>query len=71
MTVFALVTEASKKSDNVILNWISYIYYSLRFYKNKKNEVRALINFDSKINILISAYALKLNLKICLTGIRA
>lgn len=70
MAIFILVTEISKK-DEVVLDRVLYIYYLFRFYKNKKNEMQALINFNNKVNAITPVYALKLDLKICYTNIRA
>ena len=53
------------------VNWVLYIYYPLRFRKDKKNEVQALINSSSKVNIMMLAYALKLGLKICRINVGA
>ena len=58
LAIFAPVNKASKK-DDVILDWVPYIHYLIRF---KKDKVQALIDFDSKINAIIPAYALKLDL---------
>lgn len=64
--ISALVTEASKE-NNIILNWVLYINYLIWF---KKNKVQALINSDSKVNVIISIYTLKLGLQVCHTNIR-
>lgn len=65
------ITKASKKDDNIILDKILYIYYLLRFYKDKKNKVRVLINSNSKCNIIILAYVSELGLKVREINIRA
>lgn len=39
----------------LLLERVPYIYYLLRFWKNK-NNVRVLINSNSKINIMTLAY---------------
>lgn len=70
VATFVPVIEASKEDDNIILDKILYIYYPLRFYKDKKNKIQALINFSSKINIMILVYASKLDHKICQTNIK-
>lgn len=57
--------EASKKDDDLILNKVLYIYYLFYFCKNKKNKVQALIDFGNKINVMVSAYAIKLDFKTC------
>lgn len=56
LVVSALVIKASKK-DNLMLEKVSCIYYSVWF---KKNKVKVLIDFNSKINAMILAYASKL-----------
>lgn len=63
-----LRTEANIK--NIILNKVSYIYFLLYFYKNKKNKVQAIIEFDNKINARITAYTLKLDIRVYCTNIR-
>ena len=57
----ALVTDASKKDPEVILNWIPYIYYPIQFHKNKET-IWALIDSSSKVNAMTLAYAKKLGL---------
>ena len=51
------ILNTSKKDIN--LNYILYIYYLVCFQKNR-NNVEALINFGSEINIKSFAYTLKL-----------
>ena len=63
------VTETSIE-DIVVLNQVSCIYYLIWFKKNKI-QVQALINFNSKINAIISGYASKLGLKVCFTNVEA
>lgn len=60
LAIFMLMIEVSKK-NNVNLLKIPYIYYLIQF---KKTEIQALINFDSKINIMPFAYIAKLGPKI-------
>lgn len=67
LATFTLVTEANKK-DYIVLERISYIYY---FFWFKKDKVKALIEFDSKINNMTLEYASKLGFKICFTNVRA
>ena len=50
------MTDISKK--DVTLDYILCIYYLIYFLKNK-NNVKALINSTSKINVLTSIYILK------------
>lgn len=65
MATFILVTNASKKDNDIVLDRILYIHYLLHFCKDKKNKVQAFINFGDKVNVMISEYVLKLGLKIC------
>lgn len=67
MANFAPITEAGKK-DDMIVERVFCIYYSVWF---KKNEEKALINFGNEVNIMTSEYTSKLGLKICSTDIRA
>lgn len=55
-------------NENVVLNQILYFYYPLWF---KKNEVQALINSGSKINIKTLVYVLKLDLQVRYTNVKA
>lgn len=71
LTTFALVTKASKKDNDIILNRTLYIHYLLCFCKNKKNKLQALINSYGKINAMTLAYALELSYKVCQTNIKA
>ena len=68
LTTSAPVTEASQEND-VFLDWVLYICYPI-WFKKSKVQVQALINSDSKVNVMTSGYALKLGLKVCLTNIR-
>lgn len=61
-----MVTKASKK-DNMMLKRVSYIYHFIWF---KKDKVRLLINFDNKINVIISVYTSKLGLNTRHTNVR-
>ena len=70
MAIYAPMTEASKK-DKVVLERVQCIYYPLRFYKDEKNEVRALINLGSKVNAMTPTYTAKLGLKVRYTNVRA
>ena len=58
--------ETSKK-DDVALDWVSFIYYSIWF---EKNEFQALINFGSKVNVMTPVYALKLDPRICYINVK-
>lgn len=67
MLTFTPKTEANKQ-DDLVLKKVSYIYYSILF---KKDKIKALFDFSSKINAMSLGYALKLVLKICHTSIKA
>ena len=56
------------KKDDVALKGILCIYYPIKF---KKNEVEALINSSSEINVMALVYAAKLGLKVYYTNVRA
>lgn len=77
--VFASVTpasmiEATKKADNkaedeaVSLERVQCIYYSLRFWKNTA-DIEGLIDFSSKVNAMIPAFAFHLGLKVWHTNV--
>lgn len=63
------MTQVSKK-DEVILERVLYIHYRLYFQKNTI-EVKTLIDSGSEVNAIIPGYALKLDLKIRHTNVRA
>ena len=65
------MTEASKEDDDVALARVPCIHYPLRFRKDKKNEVRVLINSGSKVNAMTPAYASKLGLRVRRTDVGA
>ena len=65
-TTSSSVTEAS--GEDVALDRVPCIHYPVQF---KKNEVRALIDSDSKVNAMTPGYASKLGLKICHTNVGA
>lgn len=58
-------------NKNIVLKQLPCIYYLLRFYKNQKSDVQALIDFSSKVNAITLAYALKLGFRTCHTDVRA
>lgn len=62
-----LVTRTSKE-DNVALEQILYIYYLIRF---KKNKVQALINLNNEVNAITPVYVSKLGLQIYHTNVEA
>ena len=54
------MTEANQENV-VVLDWVPCICYPIWF---KKNEVQALIDSGSKVNVMTPKYALKLGLKV-------
>ena len=67
----ALVTEASKEAQKIILDWEPCIYYPVQFRKDKKATIRALIDLDSKVNAMTPAYAKQLGLHVQKTDVGA
>lgn len=63
-----LVTYIRKKDTT--LNCILYIYYLVFFWKSD-NIIKTLINYNSKVYIITSIYALKLSFCICKTDAEA
>lgn len=72
------MTKASIKADSIInpsfkasatnnstlpLEHILYIHHLIYFNKDQ-DEVRALLDFDNKVNTITPAYAVKLSFKI-------
>ena len=55
-----LVTGA-KKTQKVILNQISYIYFLMQFQIDKEATIWALIDLSSNVNIMTLAYAKRLS----------
>lgn len=64
------VTIASKE-DDVALKQIKYIYSLLYFRKNNENNVRILIDFNSKVNAITLVYTAKLSFKLYFTNVKA
>ena len=59
----ALVTGASKKAPEVVLDWVPCIYYLVQFRKDKEGAIiQALINSGSKVNAMTPAYTKQLGL---------
>lgn len=56
------MTEVSKKNE-VVLKRVPYIHYLLHFRKDIV-KVKTLLDFGSKINTMMPAFALKLGLKV-------
>ena len=65
------MTSASKKTLEVILNRVSYIYYLAQFRKNKRATIWALINSHSKVNAITPAYTKKLGFQTRKTDVGA
>lgn len=63
------MTKASRK-DEIVLEKVLCIYYPLCFCKDII-EVKVLLDSDSKINAITSAYAAKIGLKIRPTNFKA
>lgn len=66
-TISIPVTEISKKK-NIILEKVLFIYYLLCFQK-KTLEIKALIDFNCKVNTITPIYALKLGFEIRNTNV--
>ena len=67
----ALVTEVSKKNQEVILDRVPCIHYPMQFRKDKKATIQALINSGSKVNAITPAYAKQLGLQVRKTNVGA
>ena len=52
------------------MDWVFYICYPI-WFKKSKIQVQILIDFGSKINTITLEYVLKLDLKVCLTNVKA
>lgn len=63
------MTEASR--EDMVLEKIVYIYYPLRYCKDKENEMQTLINSGNKVNIMMLVYASKLDLRVRRTNVGA
>lgn len=64
------ISDTSKKTQKINLNWVFSIYYLVQFQRGKK-VVWALINFSSKVNSIIRAYAFNLDLRVWQTVVGA
>lgn len=67
---FELLTKINKK-DNIVLKSVSYIYYLLRFCKNKKNKMQPLIDSSSETNTITPAFISKIGLKVGRINVKA
>ena len=57
------MTDASKEGWKMIMDRVPCIYYPIKFRKDKRLTIRALINLGSKINAMTLAYAKPLSLQ--------
>lgn len=64
---FLLIVEVSMEDTLLAPNQIPFIYYPIQFEKNK---IRALINFDNKVNAMSPGYVSKLGLKMRLNNVK-
>ena len=70
--ISALVIGASKKVPKMILDLISYIYYTVQFRKDKEMAtIQALINSNIEVNAITPAYAKQLGFQTWKTDIGA
>ena len=66
----ALVIEASKEAQEMILVQVPCIHYPMQFRKDKGATIQALINSDSKVNAMTPAYAKQLGFQVWRTDVR-
>ena len=59
-----MVTEASKKAQEVVSDWVPCIHYPMQFRKDKGATFQALIDLSSKVNVITPAYAKQLGLQV-------
>ena len=71
LATIALVTEARKEVQEMILNWLSCIYYPMQFQKDKKRTIWVLKDLDSEANVITLAYNKQLGLQIWKTDVEA
>ena len=57
------MTQATQEGKKEILDQVLCIYYPGQFQKDKETIIQALINADSEVNAMISAYAKQLGLQ--------
>ena len=65
------MTGASKEAQELILDRVPCIYYSVQFLKNKGATIWALINLSSKVNAMTPAYAKQLGFQVRKTDVGA
>lgn len=73
MTIFASKTQASKEAnlkflEKSELEQVTCIYYSIQF---NEFSVKALIDLDSKVNVMQSSFIRKPSPRICKTNVDA
>lgn len=59
--IYTFVIIVSK--EDIILNYVFCIYY-LFYFQKKIYSIKALLDFDSRVNISLSTYTSKLSLKV-------
>ena len=52
-----MLVSGAKKSKKMILNQVSYIYFPMQLHKDKKATIQALIDSNSKVNMITLVYA--------------
>ena len=65
-----LVTGANQEAQELILDQVPCIHYPFQFRKDKE-VIKALINSDSKVNVMTPAFAKQLGLQVWKTDIGA
>ena len=67
----ALVIEASKETQEVILDRVPCIHYPVQFRKDKGATIQALIDLGSVVNVMTLAYAKQVGLQVQKTDVSA
>ena len=65
------MTETSKEAEEMILDRVPCIHYSVQFRKDKGSTIWALIDSGSKVNAMTPAYTKQLDLQIQKTDVKA
>ena len=66
------MTGASREAPKVrVLDKVLCICYPVQFRKDNNKDVLALLNSESEVNAMISAYAAHLSLKVRVTDVGA
>ena len=71
MATSASVTEASKETQEVILDRVPCIHYLVQIWKDKGATIWVLIDSGSKVNAITPAYAKQLSLQVSITDVGA